>query len=336
MTSSDDKLDNIENEATDWLVLQMAGPLNPADALVFECWLQRSARHRAIYEGMRWTWDDLASLQQQPGDLLRHTAGLHDGVHQRQMRRRRQRVGAALAMAASLTLALLLTSFWFGDPVVALMADHTSPPGEIRTVMLPDGSRVDLGPSTAIRLHFTAAERRVELLTGSAYFTVAPQATAGGRSFVVATDDLSARALGTQFLVERLPHGEGVAVAEHDVEVTLADRRGPQQLQLLSPGQSLRYRKNEQPAATLASIEPQNIAAWRSGNLVFYQQPLQEVVAELNRYRRSRILLTDDALSARVVSGVVRAGDPDEALQAITRELGLKVAVLPFVVIIYK
>lgn len=336
MTSRDHHLDSIESEATDWLVLQTAGPLTPADALVFEYWLQRSAQHRAAYEKMQRTWDGLAVLQQQPGDLLRHTASLYDNARLREARRDRQRVAAALTMAASLLVGALLASLWFGDPVTALIADHSSPPGEVRTVMLPDGSRADLGPSTAIKLQFGTAERRVELLGGSAYFTAVPQAVAGGRPFIVETGALTARALGTQFLVERLPRGDGVSVAEHDVEVTVTGRDGAQRPMVLSPGQSLRYSKDGQPPATVASIDPQEIAAWRRGNLVFYQMPLQEVVAELNRYRRSKIVLTDDALAARVVSGVFRIGDPDGELRIIAQELGLKVATLPFFVIIYK
>lgn len=336
MTSTDDQRDSIENEATDWLVLQTAGPLNPADALVFECWLQRSAQHRAIYENMRRTWDSLASLQRQPGDLLRHTAALHTMAPVALRHRRRHWVSSALAVAASLLIAVVLTSVWFGDPMVALIADHSSAPGEVRAVMLPDGSRADLGPSTAIRLHFRENERRIEVLGGSAYFTAVPQAAAGGRPFIVDAGSLSARALGTQFLVERLPRGDSVAVTEHAVEVTVTDRDTTVRPTVLSPGQSLRYRRGGQPAATLASVDPQEIAAWRNGNLVFYQMPLGEVVAELNQYRRSRIVLTDDGLSARIVSGVFRVEQPDDALRIIAQELGLKVATVPFFAFIYK
>lgn len=334
MTRNDDQHDRIENEATDWLVLQTAGPLNPADALVFECWLQRSARHRAIYEDMRQTWESLASLQQQPGDLLRHTAALHAKAPVIQ-RRRRHWVASALAMAASLLIAALLASVWFGDPVTALIADHSSPPGEIRTVMLPDGSRADLGPSTAIRLHFKTNERRIELLHGSAYFTAVPQAAAGGLPFIVDTGSLSARALGTQFLVERLPRGDRVTVTEHTVEVTV-DSDAAAWPTVLSSGQSLRYRRHGRPATMLASVDPQDVATWRKGNLIFDRMPLGEVVADLNQYRRNRIILADDALSARIVSGVFRVDEPDDALRVIAQELGLKVVTVPFFAFIYK
>lgn len=333
MISSDDRLDQIESEATEWLVLQTAGRLDPAETLLFENWLQRSAQHRAVYERMRQTWDALAALQQTPGDLLRHTADLHAKPRLPPIARRW--LAPALAIAASLLLVVGLTAAWIGNPVAALIADYSTAPGEIRGVTLPDGSRLELGPSSAVNLHFSNTERRVELLGGSAYFNAVPQAMATGRPFIVDTGTLSAQALGTQFLVERLPSGDGVAVVEHNVAVTTKPSGGDPQVMVLSPGQALRYRK-PMSAPDMASLNPQEIAPWRAGNLVFHQMPLHEVVAELNRYRRNRILLANDDLSTRVVSGVFRIGEPDGALRLIADELGLRVTALPFITIIYK
>ncbi|WP_300300721.1 FecR domain-containing protein [Ferrovibrio sp.] len=334
MTSSDDQRDHIESEATEWLVLQTAGRLDPADARLFEGWLRRSAQHRAVYERMRQTWDALAVLQWAPGDLLRHTADLHAKPRLPSVARRW--LAPAFAVAACLLLVIGLAAAWIGNPVTALVADYSTAPGEIRGVTLPDGSRLELGPASAVKLHFSATERRIELLGGSAYFSAVPQAVATGRPFIVDTGMLSARALGTQFLVERLPRGDGVAVVEHAVAVTMQRSDGDPRMAVLSPGQALRYRPGRRSEPDMASMNPLEIAPWRAGNLVFHQVPLQEVVAELNRYRRSRILLTNDDLSARVVSGVFRIGEPDGALRMIAQELGLHVAALPFVSVVYK
>ena len=46
---------------------------------------------------------------------------------------------------------------------------------------------------------------------------------------------------------------------------------------------------------------------WREGVLVFRDMPLSEAVAEINRYRPGRIMVLDDALAARRVSGVSRS-----------------------------
>lgn len=334
MTSSDTPLDQIESEATEWLVQHTAGRLDPAETLLFKDWLQRSAQHRAVYERMRQTWDALAVLQQMPGDLLRHTADLHAKPGLAPVGRRW--LAPVFAVAASLLLAIGLTVAWLGNPVTVLIADYSTAPGEIRGVTLPDGSRLELAPSSAVKLNFSNTERRVELLAGSAYFSAVPQAMAEGRPFIVDTGLLSARALGTQFLVEHLPRGDGVAVAEHDVAVTMKLPGSDPPVTVLSPGQVLRYRRDRMSAPDMARLDPQEIAPWRVGNLVFYQVPLHEVVAELNRYRRSRILLANDDLSARVVSGVFRIGEPDDALRVIADELGLRITALPFITVIHK
>lgn len=332
MTSNDQQRGRIEIEATDWLVLQTAGGLDPLAECAFENWIGRSPLHRMIYDELRSTWDSLALLQRDPGNLLRHTALLHRKA--RFGRSRRRLTAAVAALAASLLLAVALASFWFGDVATILTADHRSAAGEVRSVALPDGSQVDLGPSSAIRLRFSSTERRVELLGGSAFFQAVPQARANGRPFIVDTQNLSARALGTQFAVEHLASRDYVAVAEHDVEVTVRypDRR---QQTVLLPGQSLRYRPGA-VAEQVGTVDPREIAAWRSGNLVFYRRPLGEVVAELNRYRRSRIVILDDELADRVVSGVVRADDPDGAIKVVTDELRVRKTELALVVIIHK
>jgi transmembrane sensor len=332
VTSNDQQRGRIESEATDWLVLQTAGGLDSLAESAFETWIGRNPLHRAVYDELRGTWDSLAELQGNPGDLLRHTAPLH---HRAQTLRPPRRLAAALtALAATLLLvAALVASIWSGDLATLLTADHRSTRGEIRAVVLADGSHVNLGPASAIRLQFSADERRVELLSGSAFFHPVSQALANGRPFIVETGNLSVRALGTQFVVERLADRDYVAVAEHDVEVTL--RGVDEQRLVLSPGQTMQYRHGA-PQGIVGSIDPREIAAWRSGNLVFYQAPLGEVVAELNRYRRSRIVIMDDELSARVVSGVVRADDPAGALRVVTDELRVRKTELPLFVIIHK
>jgi transmembrane sensor len=329
VTSDDQQRGRIEGEATDWLVLQTAGGLDPLAERAFETWLGQSPLHRAVYDELRRTWDSIAVLQSHPGDLLRHTASL-----QRHVRSRRRPAAAITALAASLLLIVLGAAIWFGDLTTVLTADHRTAQGEIRSVTLPDGSRIDLGPASAIRLQFSAKERRVVLLGGSAFYHAAPQALANDRPFVVDSGNLSVRALGTQFVVERLADRDYVAVAEHDVEVTLLGAGTDLPRTVLSPGQSMRYRRGAAQGLP-GSVDPREIAAWRSGNLVFYQQPLGDVVAELNRYRRSRIVVMDDALSTRVVSGVMRADDPDGALQVVTDELRILKVELPFIIIIY-
>ena len=60
--------------------------------------------------------------------------------------------------------------------LLQLQADHVTSTAEQRSIELPDGSRVTLAPASAIAVSYVAAERRVDLLSGEAFFQVQPNA----------------------------------------------------------------------------------------------------------------------------------------------------------------
>jgi transmembrane sensor len=144
---------------------------------------------------------------------------------------------------------------------------------------------------------------------------------------VVAAANGTARALGTRFHVRHLPSAIEVSVAEHDVEVALEERNGEPNRVVLSAGRSIRY--SADGLGPGYSVDTAQAMAWREGRMVFDHAPLAEVVAELNRYRRGRIVIADGTLASRAVSGVFHAADPDGALATIGQVLKLDSASLP-------
>jgi transmembrane sensor len=88
--------------------------------------------------------------------------------------------------------------------------------GERRSITLIDGSTVDLNARSKLRIEFTKAERRVELLEGQALFQVAKNKA---RPFIVQSGDATVRAVGTEFDVYRKDSGTTVTVLEGKVAV---------------------------------------------------------------------------------------------------------------------
>jgi transmembrane sensor len=69
---------------------------------------------------------------------------------------------------------------------------------------------------------------------------------------------------------------------------------------------------------------------------VFDRARLADVVAELNRYRRGRIVIADGVMAERHVSGFFQTDDLDGALSAISRELDVRTVNLPpFMTLLY-
>jgi transmembrane sensor len=84
------------------------------------------------------------------------------------------------------------------------------------------------------------------------------------------------------------------------------------------------------PEAANADIE----TAWRRGKLIFNRRLLADVVADIERYRRGRIVLVGDELRSLEVTGVFDLNDPEAILRTIEDTLPVQMTRLPFVTII--
>ena len=323
--------EQIDLRAAEWAV-RLAGGLSTAERRELKRWLAENPAHVAAFREARTAWGKMGQLRFRPGRLAEDTVPPPNSPARRGPQRRCQTWKRGLASAACLILLAVGATLWHGDPRLMLTADHHTPIGERRRVTLPDGSRVELGPASAIRLDYNASARRVVLLSGLAHFTAAPAANAEDRPFIVAAANGQARVLGTEFMVAHMPGGAEVTVLEGRVEV--ARPAAEYDLaRVLARGQAVRY-----SAAGLGSVRAVNArraTAWRRGRLIFDKAPLSEVVAALNRYRRGRIMITDPALASRRVSGIFQTATPEAALATIARDLRVNTLSLPLLTLLY-
>ncbi|MTH66711.1 FecR family protein [Paracoccus shanxieyensis] len=300
----------IQAEASAW-VIRMADPdLTEATKASFHEWCDAAPPHRAAFEQAERAWGQLGLMR--PQDLRPH--------------RRPGRI-AMLALAAGASL-----WFWQDDLRIRLKADHIAAIGQNLVVTLPDGSRAEMSSGAALAEDFDVDQRLVRLLQGRAYFTAAPATQQSGRPFVVQAGGVRVTALGTQFSVDL--HGEEVDVLVTEHSVRVAPVAGPAKPVVLSRGMGVEARPDAIPQPVARDVDFAN--AWRSGELVFDDRPLAEVVAELNRYRHGRIILHGKDLAARRVSGVFHTNDITHAVDRIADELGLRHrSVPPLLTVIY-
>lgn len=226
------------------------------------------------------------------------------------------RWGSGLAMAACLVLMIgfglgFKPQRWIDD----FGADFVSAPGQVRSVMLADGSRVTLDADSAIAVRFTQSERHVELRRGAAFF----QVTHTGEPFVVEGGKGETRVLGTQFEVRLQPNGAQVTVLSGRVGVK-ADVDEPQQI--LTAGQRVSYDRTHARDPSVVDSEKQ--LAWRQGWLNYYRTPLAQVIDDLSRYYPGRIVVLNDRLAAKTVSGSFPSKDPLAVLAALKSVVGFE------------
>lgn len=289
-------------EATAWYYRLHAEDVTLAERQAFAVWRAQGQAHAKAWEEVL----DLLGALQGPARRLRE--------QQAAWRAPRRRIWPKVASAAA---AVLLLGLLVGQTpwLDRWRADYATTTGETRSLQLEDGSRIQLNTDSALQVDLDAGERRVRLLRGEAWFEVTRDPA---RPFVVRAGDGWVRVIGTRFSVAETAGQTRVQLAQGKVEI----RAGTGQGVFLEPGQAVEYASSG-PGA-VHGFEPGRAFAWRERQLVFSQQPLAEVVAELNRYWPGQTLVMGDGLRQRKVSGVFDIDKPDAVLKALTHTLGVR------------
>ena len=64
-------------------------------------------------------------------------------------------------------------------------------------------------------------------------------------------------------------------------------------------------------AESVRAVDSGRALAWAEGRLIFENSSVAEAVRQFNRYNRIQILVNDDDLAHRSISGVFSAADPE-------------------------
>lgn len=287
--------ETLGDQAIDWLVLLRSGNVSADLRQEFNVWLQQDVAHREAYADAEALWRSAAKVMNDTRRVYTQSQAVETLPIKHKARPRAW--GYSLATAASLLLVMWLGWAAYGDE---LLSDYSTHAGEQKQVTLADGSSVFLNTDTAIALEWTDNQRKIMLLKGQAEFKVAPDTK---RPFDVMAGDASIRALGTVFEVyQDVTGGINVTVSEHVVGVSLENKIDKQRVKVRE-GERLTYSgSGELPLPQ--SVNLNQSKAWQRGKLIFLDQPLTEVVAELNRYSQARIMLKGDSIGKLRVSGV--------------------------------
>jgi transmembrane sensor len=188
-----------------------------------------------------------------------------------------------------------------------VVRDASTKVGERALIQLSDGSQVTLNTGSEIHVDMSGPVRSVDLLRGEAYFDVAKDAA---HPFVVRAGSRRIVAVGTAFDVNLQPDMLKVDLVQGQVRVepVAANHAGVSRAPtatnsiLMAAGSSLVARSSGEER-----LEPLNVereVSWRSGKLVFQDERIAAVVAEINRYSNLKLEIRDPEIGERLLSGV--------------------------------
>lgn len=358
----------IYEAATEWLIKHREADLQPREKAQFDAWLRESPQHVRAYLEMSAIWEDLpalgadwnpaeseliarscsegnvrpllgtARLSSTPADAHRAAPASEGSRPKRSIRVR------VVAIAAAFLIGIWGLTTWY----VLERNTYATDIGEQRSIVLSDGSTLELNSRSRVRIRYTDGQRDVDLLEGQAIFRVAHDI---GRPFVVHSGMTSVRALGTQFDVYKKPAATVVTVIDGRVQVLArppgspaADAPAASSLPsaisdvgandavFLSAGEQVVMPddKSARVANSARGSTPQraNVAtatAWTQHNLVFESSSLTEVAEEFNRYNRRPLVITDPGIATMRISGMFSSIDPAVFLKFLRAQPELRV-----------
>jgi hypothetical protein len=177
----------------------------------------------------------------------------------------RIRLVKGLAYSLAFSCVLVATVHWFGPTLTMPVKGVALENGQAgqQTVMLPDGSRVQLAARSRMTIdEFSDAKVQLSLGQGHAQLEVTHQQK---RPFLIEAADYEIRVVGTRFSVDIAAAADQpvVTVEVQQGKVAVRNRRSPQEVSTLAAGQSwtsgrvaagVTATSNDEPAAELHEV----------------------------------------------------------------------------------
>ena len=160
--------------------------------------------------------------------------------------------------------------------------------GQISKAILPDSTVVWLNSGSSIKYNnqFSINHRDV-ILSGQAYFDVTKNKNT---PFIVSCDDINIKVLGTQFSAENYTDNSDINVILVEGSVELLPKNSNKSFARLNPNEMMVYNKSDKKYS-INTVVTKQYTSWREGVIYIYDQPLKDVLPQLQKRYNQQIVL---------------------------------------------
>ncbi len=316
-----------QKDAADWDARLRAPDCTDTERDAFKRWRQDSPENQRQFDDLQTVLGGLRSAHEAPEIRSMREAALNAASPPARQKYSAKNWGLGIAAAASvLVAALFFTDIRETDYLTSgqdLGPSYATAVGERSTMNLADGTIAILNTNTRLRVDYSEQERRVLLLQGQALFDVAKDAD---RPFVVVAGEQRITAIGTVFDVRLDGQDVQVTLVEGVVEVMADAPLGtnlngpstqPTAVRLTAGQQLLTTALASTNMPKIAETDVEHATIWREGRAFFEDAPLAEVVAEMNRYSTTEIVLDRTVLGMQGINGMFRTGQQANFAEAL-------------------
>jgi transmembrane sensor len=247
-----------------------------------------------------------------------------DRLRRRSTMSRRAVLGGGAATAAAAIYCSVNPPLGLWPSLAELSADYRTQTGEQKDVTIAGGVEIRLNTQTSRSVQASeGASHRVRLVAGEASFVLPSD---GARSLTVRAGSGQTVVQSGRFDIRMFGQSGAAPVSVSCLEGSGRIELGAQSADL-RPGHRVRYENGAISPAT--TIDAASVSDWQRGIVEFRGMPLAEAVDEINRYRPGRIILANNALGAKQLSGRFRIDQMNMVLVQLEQAFSAKVQRLP-------
>ncbi|OFX76865.1 MAG: hypothetical protein A2X12_00410 [Bacteroidetes bacterium GWE2_29_8] len=341
---------NSEHISPDLITAYLNGEISRDDALRVETWINHSDENRAIFYSYQKTWKELGDVNPVPDffnaemawDKISariNEAEIKGKVKEVSISSKKQKYNytALLRIAAVLIPAVLIIYYFINtnhgvetaknvikvEKTERLVVAATN---KIVREKLPDGTKITINRKSKLTYpeKFNDVVREVTL-EGEAFFDVKHDES---KPFIIHTDDVNVRVLGTSFNVSSYSEENEVVVyvKTGKVLVYFIDfNTNDSNSVVLLPGNKGIFNKKLRKFKKTKSSEDESML-WMSKQLVFSKTDLSEVFDVLEKYYRVKIKATNKEIKKCRLSATFKEQTVETVLDVIAKSFDLTVS----------
>lgn len=268
------------------------------------------------------------------------------------LRRKRRSFQLAVAAVVSAVVAFGVWTLTYRSESVQILSgeehltsaeylEEVNTSGAVRRIHLSDGSTVALENNGRLRYrrNFDEEDARVVHLTGEAFFEVTKDPR---RPFLVHTDQIVTRVLGTSFRVKAPEGDENIVISVKTGKVSvyaLSNQKSEEDVQknavILMPNQQLTYQRTHDTFGKGIVETPEVVSsAITEEEFNFQDRPVREVFSILEKAYGIEIIFDEEVMSRCYVTAPLGSEPLFQKLQVICRAIGARYEVIDARVVI--
>lgn len=290
---------NIHIKHSDLLIDYLNDSISDADRSIVEQWIETSEENKLFFEEIKNTWNNKTSFQ-----VVDEATALANIYQKAQQTKKKiitpsspkiswqyfSKIAAIVILAVGIGLVVYTLSDKSTDTKTL-----TSTNSVLKEQVLADGSKLFLNKNTSVSYPdvFDKDIRSITLNNGSIFCEIKHKTN--DPIFLIETPNVKVQVVGTKFLVEKQANNNVLVYVEDGV-VGFYKTDDQENQVLLQKGESALYDSKKDNISVIVNND-KNILSWHTKILTYDNEPLADVIKDLNQRYGAKIVIGDKKLN---------------------------------------